>query len=140
MHIIIPPECWGRSKSASSSTLFLETLLLNSTFLKWNLKVYSLILVVPMPSIRSYPHKNLKSKILAYSNFVSASWNITGSDNHTVGNSVQINRALQLCFRISCFLLVCNLHANQYKITIFLTFHTKYGNSTLRFAIYLPDL
>ena len=28
--------------------------------------------------------------------------------NQTIGSSVQVNRSLQLCFRISCFLTVCH--------------------------------
>ncbi len=53
--------------------------------------------------------------------------------NQTIGSSVQINRSLQLCFRISCFFI--SLPPNQYKITKIWNFrqtlHTKSGNSTL---------
>ncbi len=51
----------------------------------------------------------------------------------TIGSSVQINRSMQLCFRISCFFI--SVPPNQYKITKILNFelthHTKSGNSTV---------
>ncbi len=57
---------------------------------------------------------------------------------HTVGSSVNINKSLQLCFRISLFFMT--LLPNLYKISKIyknfrLTHHTKCGNSALIIGI-----
>ena len=87
-------------------------------------------IIIFMASISRCPHKKLKSKISAYSNFVL--WKITidfyveniiGSDTfviiHIIGSSAKINKSLQLCFRISCFLsLRHQTNANDQNVKI----------------------
>ena len=63
--------------------------------------------------------------------------------NHTIASSVQINRSLQLSFRICqvFFSSFASLPPNQYKITqknFWQALHAKSGNSTFNFINFFP--